>query len=84
MSQKIHKGKNTRIYELAKELQMSNRELIKKLNEYGVEVKSHMSSIDDETLEVSYAQDTSPAYKNHVSVRVGSKHGIKIHYVVNQ
>jgi len=41
-----------RIYELAKKLQMSNRELIKKLNEYGVEVKSHMSSIDDETLEL--------------------------------
>jgi len=35
-----------------KKLQMSNRELIKKLNEYGVEVKSHMSSIDDETLEL--------------------------------
>lgn len=52
MDQQIHKGKNLRVYELAKNLQMSNRELIKKLNGYGVEVKSHMSSIDDETLEL--------------------------------
>ena len=52
MDQQIHKGKNLRVYELAKKLQMSNRELIKKLNGYGVEVKSHMSSIDDETLEL--------------------------------
>jgi len=52
LDQQIHKGKNLRVYELAKQLQMSNRELIKKLNEYGVEVKSHMSSIDDETLEL--------------------------------
>jgi len=52
LDQQIHKGKNLRVYELAKNLQMSNRELIKKLNGYGVEVKSHMSSIDDETLEL--------------------------------
>jgi len=52
LDQQIHKGKNLRVYELAKKLQMSNRELIKKLNGYGVEVKSHMSSIDDETLEL--------------------------------
>lgn len=56
MDQQIHKGKNIRVYELAKKLQMSNRELIKKLNEYGVEVKSHMSSIDDETLELIIAE----------------------------
>jgi translation initiation factor IF-2 len=52
----IHKGKNIRVYELAKELQMSNRELIKKLNAYGVDVKSHMSSIDDDTLELILAE----------------------------
>ncbi|MEK7399129.1 MAG: translation initiation factor IF-2 [Candidatus Poribacteria bacterium] len=56
MDQQIHKGRNIRVYELAKQLQMSNRELIKKLNEYGVEVKSHMSSIDDDTLELITAE----------------------------
>ncbi|HGE70150.1 TPA: translation initiation factor IF-2 [Candidatus Poribacteria bacterium] len=35
---------------------MSNKELLKKLNKYGVEVKSHMSSIDDETLELIMAE----------------------------
>ena len=38
--------------------------------------------IDDENLEVSYTQDTSPAYRDHNSVRVDSKYGIKIHYKV--
>jgi len=56
LDQQTHKIKNLRIYELAKKLQMSNRELIKKLNQYGVEVKSHMSSIDDETLELVLAE----------------------------
>ncbi len=56
MDHHIHKGKNIRVYELAKELQMSNRELIKKLNAYGVDVKSHMSSIDDDTLELILAE----------------------------
>jgi translation initiation factor IF-2 len=56
LDQQIHKGRNIRVYELAKQLQMSNRELIKKLNEYGVEVKSHMSSIDDDTLELITAE----------------------------
>ncbi len=50
------KSKNIRIYELAKNLQISNKELIKKLNQYGVEVKSHMSSIDEETAELVIAE----------------------------
>ena len=49
-----NKGRNTRIYELAKRLRISNKELIRKLNQYGVQVKSHMSSIDEETLENEY------------------------------
>ncbi|MGB9594928.1 MAG: translation initiation factor IF-2 [Candidatus Poribacteria bacterium] len=60
MNQQIHKGKNIRVYELAKQLQMSNKELLKKLNKYGVEVKSHMSSIDDETLELIMAEFSEP------------------------
>lgn len=60
MNQQIQKIKGTRIYELAKKLQMSNRELIKLLNQYGVEVKSHMSSIDDETLELILAEIGEP------------------------
>lgn len=50
--QKTHKSKNIRIYELAKTLQISNKELIKVLDQHGVEVKSHMSSVDEETAEL--------------------------------
>jgi len=48
----IHKSKTIRIYELARQLQISNKELIKKLNKYGVEIRSHMSSVDEETAEL--------------------------------
>lgn len=47
--EKAHKVKHIRIYELAKQLQISNKELIQRLNQLGVEVKSHMSSIDEDT-----------------------------------
>ncbi len=37
----------TRVYELAKELNMTNRELVDKLQEMGLSVKSHSSTIED-------------------------------------
>ena len=37
-----------KVYELAKELGLTNNELIEKLKSVGVEVKSHLSVIDDE------------------------------------
>jgi translation initiation factor IF-2 len=40
-----------RIYELARELNMTNKELLDKLEELEIPVKSHMSSVDDETVE---------------------------------
>jgi translation initiation factor IF-2 len=54
--QKAQKSRNIRVYELARKLQISNKELIKKLNQYGVEVKSHMSSVDEETAELIIAE----------------------------
>ncbi|MFH1092692.1 MAG: translation initiation factor IF-2 [Candidatus Omnitrophota bacterium] len=41
-----------RVHELAKELGYSSKELVKKLNEMHVDVKGHMSAIDDETAEI--------------------------------
>ncbi|MDE0738656.1 MAG: hypothetical protein OSB83_05540 [Planctomycetota bacterium] len=38
--------------------------------------------IDDSNLEVSYRQDTRPAYREQNSVRVESRHGTRIHYIV--
>ena len=43
---------NVRVYELAKELELSNHDLIEKLAELGVAVKSHSSSLDPETVEL--------------------------------
>ena len=40
-----------KIYELSKELGKSNKELIAILNEKGMDVKSHFSSITDEQVE---------------------------------
>ncbi len=36
-----------RVYELARELNMTNRELLDKLEEYHIEVKNHMSSLEE-------------------------------------
>lgn len=41
-----------RIYQLAKELNLDTKKLIQKLKEFGIEVKSHMSSLDKETVEI--------------------------------
>ena len=38
--------------------------------------------IDDSNLEIACRQATSEAYRDHVSVRVESRHGIRIHYIV--
>ena len=57
---KTRKSRNIRVYELARELQVSNKELIRKLNQYGVEVKSHMSSVDEDTAELVVAEFGKP------------------------
>ncbi|MFH0839123.1 MAG: translation initiation factor IF-2 [Candidatus Omnitrophota bacterium] len=41
-----------RVHELAKELKITSRELIEKLKTLKVEVKGHMSSLDDETAQI--------------------------------
>jgi len=38
--------------------------------------------IDNSNLEISYKQNNSPAYQEHNSVKVSSKFGVNIHYVV--
>lgn len=41
-----------RVYELAKQLDMDTKELLHELEELGIEVKSHMSYIDEETVNI--------------------------------
>ena len=40
----------TRVYELARDLNLTNQILLSKLNELDISVKSHMSSLDDEAV----------------------------------
>ena len=41
-----------RIYELAKQIEKDNAEIVALLKENGIEVKNHMSSIDDAAIEI--------------------------------
>ncbi len=52
-----------RVYELSKELGMENNELIAKLGQLGVEVKSHSSSLDEKDVErvrITLLKDRQP------------------------
>ena len=40
---------NIRVYELAKKLKKDSKELVQELIKEGIEVKSHMSTLDEET-----------------------------------
>ncbi|MDO4301481.1 MAG: translation initiation factor IF-2 N-terminal domain-containing protein, partial [Clostridia bacterium] len=40
----------TRVYELAKTLEISNKELLEKLKEMGIEAKSHSSGLEEEAV----------------------------------
>ncbi|HHV72950.1 MAG TPA: hypothetical protein GXX38_10170, partial [Clostridia bacterium] len=42
----------TRVYELAKMIGISNKELIKILHEFDLDVKNHMSTVDDDLAEL--------------------------------
>ena len=40
----------TRVYELARDLNLTNKILLSKLSDLGISVKSHISSLDDESV----------------------------------
>lgn len=44
----VNNMSKTRVYELAKELNISSKDLILKLNELGIKVKNHMSTLENE------------------------------------
>ncbi|MDE0041974.1 MAG: translation initiation factor IF-2 N-terminal domain-containing protein, partial [Candidatus Poribacteria bacterium] len=48
--------KNIRIYELAKQYEITSKELIEELQRYGITVKNHMSSLDAETIALIEAE----------------------------
>lgn len=53
-----------RVHQLAKELELTSKEVVAKAQELGIEVKNHMSSLEDEvaqTLRDSFASASAPA-----------------------
>ena len=43
---------NIRVHELAKQINKDTKEIKKILSEHGIEVKSHMSSLDEKAVEI--------------------------------
>ncbi len=60
-----------RIYELAKQIEKDSMEIITKLKEFGVEVKSHMSSISEE--DANRVKEAFGGNKNHDNKSVKEK-----------
>nr|HPJ72657.1 translation initiation factor IF-2 N-terminal domain-containing protein [bacterium] len=50
-----------RVYELARELEVSSKELLELLRAKGIEVKSHSSSISDDDAEIARRELSAPA-----------------------
>lgn len=59
-----------RVFELAKELGMQNRDLIDKLQKLGIEVKSHSSSVDEDTVRRALQREDTQKKANTVERRV--------------
>jgi Translation initiation factor IF-2, N-terminal region len=53
-----------RVYEIARELDLSTKEVIGRLNDAGLEVKSHLEVIEDPILERAFGQDADDAAPN--------------------
>ena len=45
-------GKKIRVYELAKQYEVSSKEFVEELRGYGISIKNHMSTLDSETVEL--------------------------------
>lgn len=61
-----------RVYELAKELGLGNKELISRLEKIGIEVRSHSSMLDDSDLEKIQSELLSPDPQALVEQRIKS------------
>src|SRR5215207_7240925 len=49
-----------RVYEIARELELESKEVISRLREAGIEVKSHSSSVEDPVYERVFGANGSP------------------------
>jgi len=61
-----------RVYELAKEMGLENKELIARLEKIGIAVKSHSSTLEDSDLERIQSELLSPEPREVVEQRIKS------------
>lgn len=76
----VYSLKKIRVYELAQELKMTSKELIEKINELGIEITSHMSTIEDNDakmiLEI-FEEEIKEKIKNNKKEKVEEKENMK-------
>ena len=60
-----------RVYELAQKHGLENKDLIARLEEMGIEVKNHMSSLDEEDV-ARYEDEATPKVEKIVEKRLGA------------
>ncbi len=63
-----------RVYELAKELDMPNKDLVEKIDSLGIQIKGHMSSLDEE--EVQLVRDTVTGRSQQLIVEKRVRRGV--------
>lgn len=69
---------NIRVYELARDIGISSKDLVEELRQHGIEVKSHMSSLDDETAELirdlyhDHDEEIPPSVPSHATEPMGT------------
>ena len=62
-------SKNIRVYELAKRYGLSSKAFVQELQEYGVPVKNHMSTLDPDTVELIEAERNAKKSKPESSFK---------------
>lgn len=67
----------TRVYELAKTLEISNKELLVKLKEIGIEAKSHTSGLDEDAVNLALEKLGKKNDEPKAEVKVESKPEVK-------
>ena len=63
-----------RVYELAKELDMPNKDLVEKIDSLGIQIKGHMSALDEE--EAQLVRDTVTGRSQQLIVEKRVRRGI--------
>ncbi|HID57342.1 TPA: translation initiation factor IF-2, partial [Candidatus Poribacteria bacterium] len=75
------KAHMTRVYELARKLGVSSKEMIEELRKYGVDIKTHMSTLDPETVELVIAEfedQKTPAKEKDQTELISVRPGISV------